>query len=360
MDPDWTSTSKYAPGFRIEIDGSELDPEAAYSILSLRVEQELKKTNAFNFQVQDEFIEGRFKWLESGLFQVASPVAVALGYAGDLVQVLRGKIQNINATFNTGQAPMFDVEGADTAYELLTTPSDTVVFRDKRDSDIVKEIVARIARTAPLSADVDPTEPVTAAKTKQGGKSFLEFLEGLAGENHYKLSLAGNRLYFKRESYAVTVAKLAWGRDLIRFEPQLNTTSAVTEVVVRAWDPSSKRQIEGRARVGDETGQESGKRTASEMAQRLFGDVVKVITDRAVRSAAEAKRIARAALEEASGSLVKATIEIVGNPELIPGTCVDIEGFGSLFSGKYYIVKATHTIGNDGYRSSLEVKRNTV
>ncbi len=360
MDPEWITTSRYAPAFKIEMNGTELSPEAAYSILNLRVEQELKKTNMVTFQVQDEFSEGHFTWLETDLFRVANPLVVSLGYADELVKILRGKVQNINATFNTGQAPTFAVEGTDTGYELLTCPSETAVFRDKRDSDIVREIVEKIAKSAPLSADVDPTEQVSPVKIKQGGKSYLEFLESLASTNHYKLSLAGNRLYFKKEHYAQTVASLAWGRDFIRFEPQLNTASAVTAVVVRAWDSSGKRQIEGRASVGEETGQEDGKRTASQMVQRLFGDVTKVITDRPVRSQADANKIARAALEEASGSLIRATVETTGSPELIPGTCVDVEGFGSLFSGKYYIVKATHTINQEGYRSTLELTRNNV
>ncbi|HEY5812919.1 MAG TPA: hypothetical protein VIT23_09735 [Terrimicrobiaceae bacterium] len=354
-----SNVTHYAPGFKITINGSELDPVAAYSILGLKVEQELNKTNAFSFEVQDEFNSGQFKWLESDIFQVANLVSIAIGYTNNLVKVLEGKIKNINASFHTGCAPTFTVEGSDSAYDILRVPSDTEVFNEKRDSDIVKKIVDKVPG---LTGEVDATEPVTAVKTKKGGKSYLEFLQRIADDNHYEFFLGGRRLYFKKkkDAHKDSVATLHWGKDLIRFEPQLNTSAAVTEVIVRGWDSAGKKQIEGRARAGEEDARESEKRTSSQITKSLFGEVVKVITDQPVRSVAEAKRIALSELNKVSNNLLQATVDTIGIPELTPGACVDIDGFGRLFSGKYYILKAVHSIGADGYRSSLTVQRNAV
>ena len=350
-----SNVSNYAPGFKIAINGSEIDPVAAHSILSLKVEQELNKTNAFSFEIQDEFRAGKFTWLEADIFRVANPVSIAVGYTNNLVEVLEGKIKNINASFHTGCLPTFTVEGSDNAYDFLTAPGDTEVFQEKRDSDIVKKIVEKVPG---LTAEVDPTDPVTAVKTKQGGKSYLEFLRRIADENHYEFFLAGRRLYFKKDKHKDSVATLSWGEDLIRFEPQLNTSSAVTEVIVRGWDSARKKQIEGRATAGAEDTHEKGKRTASQIAKQSFGDVVEVITDHPVRSVDEAKQIALSKLNRVSNKLIQATVDTIGIPELTPGTCIDIDGFGRLFSGKYYIVKATHSIGGEGYRTSLTVQRN--
>jgi phage protein D len=349
-----TNVSTFAPGFRIAINGSEIDPEVEHSILRLNVEQELNKTNAFSFEVQDEFRAGHFKWLEADLFRVSNRVTIAMGYTNNLITVLEGRIKNINASFRTGCLPIFTVEGTDTAYDFLTTPSDTEVFREKRDSDIVQKIGDR----AQLTSDVDQTDPVTTVKVKQGGKSYLEFLGRLAAENGYEFLLAGRKLHFKKDTYKDSVTTLSWGKDLIRFEPQFNTSTAVTQVIVRGWDSSGKKQIEGRAVAGDEDTHESEKRTASEIVKALFGEVIKVITDRPVRSVDEAKGLARSELNIASNNLIQATLDIIGIPELTPATCIDIRGFGTVFSGKYYITKATHTVSTDGYRTSLTVRRN--
>ncbi len=349
-----TNVSQYAPGFKIEINGSEIEPEVEHSILSLNVEQELNKTNAFTFEVQDEFKAGHFKWLEADLFRVSNRVTIAMGYTNNLITLLEGSIKNINASFYTGCLPTFTVEGTDSAYDFLTTPSDTEIFREKRDSDIVQKIADR----AQLTSEVDQTSPLTTVKAKQGGKSYLEFLGRLAAENDYELFLAGRKLHFKKDKYKDSVTTLRWGKDLIRFEPQLNTSTSVTQVIVRGWDASGKKQIEGRATAGDEDTHESEKRTASEITRTLFGDVIKVITDRPVRSVDEAQRIARSELNLASNNLIQATLETVGIPELTPATCVDIRGFGTLFSGKYYVSKVTHTLSSEGYRTTLTVRRN--
>src|SRR4051812_42829282 len=100
-------TNFYAPAFKISINGDEIEPALAHSILTVRLEQELNKTNSFSFEVQDEFNAGRFKWLEKEMFRVANPVSVSLGYADRVVRVLEGKIQNVNASFHTGCAPTF-------------------------------------------------------------------------------------------------------------------------------------------------------------------------------------------------------------------------------------------------------------
>ncbi len=353
---DSINVGKFAPGFRITINGSALAPELAHSVLSLRIEQELNRTNAFTIEVQDQFHAGQFKWLQEDVFKIGHSVSVAIGYTNQVSRVLDGKIKNINASFNTGCAPTFTVEGADPSYDFLKVGSETRTFREKRDSDIVEEI----ARMAGMRADVEHTERVSPIKTKKGGKSYIEFIERLASENNYEFLLRDEVLRFKAGAYGDSTITLGWGRDVIRFEPRLNTTAAVTEVIVRAWDAAHKKQIEGRASVGEEDRQEDEKTTASEVARSVFGDVVKVITDRPVRSVSEARRIAQSELNKASNNLVEATVDTVGLPEIVPGACVQINGFGPLFSGKYYVVKTTHTLDRDGYKTSAGLRRNAI
>ena len=356
MGTDQIDVSTYAPGFKMAINGTELKPEVAYSILNLKIEQELNKTNSFSFEVQDEFNAGRFTWLETDLFHIANTVSISIGYTHHLVKFLEGKIKSVNGSFNTGCAPTFTVEGMDKAYDFLITPSETAVFKEKHDSDTVREI----ARLADLKSEVDATSAVVGVKTKAGGKSYLEFLQRLAKDNNYEFYLGGRRIHFRKRKYDAPVATLTWGKDLIRFEPQLNTTSAITEVIVRGWDASAKKPIVGHAKAGSETVQEGGKRTSSQVAQSLFGDVVKVITDQPVHSQDQATKLAQSELENASNNLLQATVDIVGMPQLTPGRCVKIDGFGALFSGKYYIIKATHSLSADGYRTTLTTQRNAL
>ncbi len=357
--------STFAPRFEIIVNGARLRADVSHVITSLEIEQELNKMNSFKFQVQDEYApaggQGEqsvrpFRWLGHPLFKFGNEVSISLGYL-KLKKVTQGKIQNISASFTQGLAPTFSVEGADSAYVFLTTPSDVEPYRDKTDSDIV----GQIANQAQLTPDVDPTSDVFPVKIKQGGKSYLQFIEELAKSNGYEYSLSGRTLSFiQPKTDRPADMSLTWGRDLLSFSPQLKTDAMYTEVIVRAWDRNGRKMIEARANAGDEHRQESQKRFGSEVAQQIYGQAVRVITDRPVTSQAEAQKIALAELQRSSDGLIEASIEMVGRPDLRPGMRIQLDGVGEWFSGKYYVNKATHRISNEGYRTSCDMKRSAV
>lgn len=350
--------SYYAPEFTIEINSQELYAEVSKTILSVSIEQELNKTNNFRFDVEDEFKAGNFRWLGHDLFKFGNEVVIHLGYVRNMYKLLEGKIQNISANFSSGIAPTFTVEGSDSAYDFLMEKSEPKVFREnKKHSDIAREI----AQMANLEAVVDETEAVFPSKTKKGGKSYFEFLKDMAASNAFEFYLSGRKLFFVEPQIdKEAILTLKWGEELINFRPTLNTAQAITEVVVRSWDRAGKKRIEARVKAGEETKQENGKELASQVARKIYGDVVKVITDRPVRSVSEARKVAKAELEKASDNFIKGSAETIGIPELKPAVCIKLEGLGDWFSGKYYIEKVTHRIDNGGYRTNFEARRNSV
>lgn len=74
-----------------------------------------------------------------------------------------------------------------------------------------------------------------------------------------------------------------------------------------------------------------------------------------VRSGAEARRLAQKTLRKLNKREVTVSLTVVGNVEFLGGVCVYLSDFGA-FSGKYYIQKATHTIGN-GYTTAIEARK---
>src|SRR5215469_1754161 len=192
--------SHYAPRFEIIVNGTPLGPEMSRVITSVEIEQQLNKMNSFRFEVQDEYLPAGapdqggtkpFRWLGHPLFRFGNEVSVSLGYL-NLVKMTVGKMQTIRANFAQSLAPSFSVDGADRAFVFLTTPSEVATFRNKTDSDIAREIADR----AQMQGDIDPTSERYATKIKQGGKSYFEFLEGLARGNGFNFSLSGRTLRF--------------------------------------------------------------------------------------------------------------------------------------------------------------------
>jgi phage protein D len=310
--------------------------------------------------VQDEIRSGKLVWLghEDNLFKFGNEVSIKLGYVGNLGQTVQGQIQNISAEFFTGASPTFTVEGRDKAYKLLLERSEARVFRQKKDSDVVREI----AQELHLSPEVDSTDDAPADKTKQNGTSYYDFIKTLVSRNRgFQFYLSEQSLFFVKERRADDpILTLRWGRELMSFRPSLSSAQAVSEVIVRGWDRTRKRPIEGHARAGEEGRQEEGRRLASQVARDIYGDVVRVIDDRPVRSPDDARRIALGELQQASNEFITGSSETIGIPEITPGVCVSLEGVGDWFSGKYFVKKSTHTIDASGYRTTFEFRRNAV
>jgi uncharacterized protein len=347
----------YAPAFRIEMNGKELQAEISHLITGISIEQELKETNQFSFTVQDQMSGGKFTWLGHDLFKYGNLVEIYLGYPNDMKMILKGKVQNIAAEFREGLAPTFTVSGADVVHEPLTIGRDTEVFKDKKDS----EIASYIARKISMEPVVDKTKDVFPVKIKKAGVTYLDFLKDLAKRNSFEFYLGGRQMYFiKSRKDLLATLTLSWGQGLLNFRPTINTAQLLSEVVVRGWDTSAKSRIEARAKAGEEQKQEDNKRLASQIAGEIYESKgVKVIADRPVSSVSEAKQIAMSELEKANEGFIRGSAEIVGIPGLAPGGCLNLDGLGSWFSGKYYIEKVTHKI-DQGYRCSLELKRNAI
>ena len=73
-------------------------------------------------------------------------------------------------------------------------------------------------------------------------------------------------------------------------------------------------------------------------------------------SSDEAKRIARATLRKINLRKMTGNLTLVGDPTLVAGVVIALEGFGS-FDGAFIIERATHSVGTSGYTTSVSVRR---
>lgn len=213
-----------------------------------------------------------------------------------------------------------------------------------------------------MKSQIDDTQVRFPSLTKDNETTYFAFIEKLAKESERTFYIDEDTLYFiKPKENSTEVITLALGRDLISFNPRLNTTRQVTEVEVRGHNPQDpSAPIIGRARAGDERQQEPGNQTGSQIARERYGEVRRVITDRVVTSEEHAREIALTELNNRSDDLIIGRGECIGIPQIISGTTIMIEKIGTRFSGKYYVKKTVHRIGNSGYKTSFDVKRNAM
>jgi phage protein D len=347
----------YVPGFTIKIDGSELDAVTYKSILSISLSKKMDQADNFSFRVQDKMEGGQLKLMNSKKFSLGKKVNASIGYHGGKMVEIQGHIEVVTPQFSDGEIHTFDVSGKDKALGKLAVESGYKCYTKKKDSDIVKAIAGEVG----LTPKVDTTTgQAPEKKEKKGGTSNLLFIKKMVRQNKgFEFFVSGGKLFFRKSKIQSSPIKtLEWQVHLTGFEPRKDLTNIITGVIVRWWDEKKREAITGEARASDEIALGSGK-TAGKIAQEVYGDNKKIISDEPVDSPTEAKNIAISVLCDNNKELVTAECKSIGMPEIEPGEVIEIKGVEKSYTGKYYIYAARHTIDGQGYKTEFNIRRNT-
>lgn len=359
----------FAPAFRVEINGTRLSADVSKNIQQVSVVSEPDTLDSFTLTMVNEY--PRLRWThtsDADLFQEGSAVTIAMGYVDDLQELMDGEITQITPTFPENGAPTIAVEGH-TRMHWLQGSKSTRSFQKMTD----KQIVEKIAQEVGLEPQADDTQ-VEHDYVMQANQTDLEFIRERAARIHFEVLVKGKTLIFRKSNevgskiytlvWGHTQAALAAGPDslpLKSFSTTMNTLKPPSKVEVRGYDVKNKKEFVGKAGTGDETTTMAGTQTGGAVVSAAFRkprQLTRVSIPMA--SQAEADQHAKALFNNQSLNFVTGNGSTVGQPDIRSGSVVQLQGLGPRFSGQYYIDKATHTIGGDGYHIDFTVKRNSV
>jgi phage protein D len=358
-------TGHYAPDFRVEIEGQEMDPESRGDVLSLKVVMDLGNMTSAEIELNN-WDDKRF-WFkysdQSGIY-VGNRVHVQMGYAHRMVSMLRGRINSLT--------PQFPQSGASTL--SVGVLDDMQLLKDRRPAKGEQRrfrgmtdgaIAGAIARRNRLATDIDPGG-VEHDEIVQGDLDDAQFLLQRARRIDYDCFIytdpesgdATLRFGAPRDDRAgarATKHAFAWGESLKSFSPTLTMSNQVKQVTVRGWDEETMEPITATATAQDIVGASGN--TGPGNAAGAVGGREDVVIGAAVRTQAEAEELARSLLRQRAYEFITGKGEIIGLPDLRPGDTMAIGGLGDRFSGSYYVKKVEHQIGSAGYTTRFEVRK---
>lgn len=350
----------YAPRFRVEIDGEAIPMDA---IVSVEVDENLENPAMFtiNFNETLDPKTQRFEWMDNSILTPGAEVKIFMGYTSrptpNPEPIFRGRLHTLNPAFQNSGVPSLSVQGYDFSHGLQKKKS-----HFSRTNVRVSDAASEIARLNGLDASgVESTIPTHASIRQSEDESDSDFLKRLAKDIGFEVFVRGKTLYFRQpEDVTTELLTFDWLNSIISFTPRFSDSAQVSEVRVRGWNPSTKERIEGRATAGDLKAL-SGGTSGAEQVQEASGEPVTLsIENRPIHSQEEANVLARAELNRRNDILITGSGEVVGTPSLRMGMNVMINGIGIRFSGRYYVTSAKHSIGDSGYKTSFEVRRNAV
>ncbi len=349
-------TSRLVPDLLVKINGTPLPTNAKHDILRVSLEEDIETLSMFAIEMVNwDMVNLRITWSDSEIMSVGNEVEIRMGYVDNLQKLMVGEITCLEPEFSADNVPMLTVRGYDRRHRLLRGRN-TRTFTQIKDSDIA----GQIAGEAGLTAKTEDTG-IILDYVLQHNQNDLQFLQQRAGRIGFEVVVEDKTLHFRpRQNATSEVLTLSWENDLIEFHPRLTTLGQAGQVVIRGWNPKNKEAVIAEAGAGSESGTMGGKTIGPSAADRAFGQSQFTSTDWPLFSQAEADKMAMGQFNEMALTYIGGEGIIAGRTEVRAGTVIKIEGLGDRFSGKYYVVSATHIYSaHEGYRTAFSVRRNS-
>lgn len=359
----------YVPHFQVKIAGRPQGQNVIRDILQVSYKDNIKEIDSFEITINNWDAALRtFKYSDSDLFDPGKELELWMGYYGRHRQqlMIRGQITALRPGFPSGGGSTLGISGLNVLHKLRTQ-QETHAYEDKTDTQIAQEIATRLGVTL-KSGDASGETPYK--YILQDNQYDIIFLMERARRIGYDLLVeeqgtdgqaAPTVLLFKRSVDVRQVTyQLTYGRSLIEFKPDLTTANQVGEVTVRGWDALNKKKIEYTAKRSQIAVKGVGAQGNQAAIEQSFNQRKEIVATKPIESQDEAQTLAIRTLEEIAKDMVKGTGSTVGLTRLRAGSVVQIDGLGQRFSGRYFVTATTHTIGDGGYTTQFECRREEV
>jgi phage protein D len=356
----------YVPYFQVKVAGRPQGQDVVRDILQVSYKDNIQEIDSFDITINNWDAESRdFKYSDGDLFDPGKELELWMGYYGKdrLRLMVRGQITALRPAFPASGGSTLSISGLNVLHKLRTK-QESQSYVGMTDSQIATQVAARLAvaiRTD-SAADEKPYDFIfqdnqydiifLMERARRVGYDLFVEEQGQNGQASQPQLRFGRSLNVRQITYQLT-----YGRSLIEFKPDLTTANQVGEVTVRGWDAVKKEKIEKTATRSDIAIKGVGPKGNQAAIEQSFNQRKEIVATKPIESPEEAKTLAVRTLEENAKDMVKGSGSTVGLPDLRAGSVVQIDGLGTRFSGRHFVTSTTHTIGDGGYTTQFECRR---
>ncbi len=312
-------------------DGKRVDDsyELTYASVRLGLNTIGKATLRFN---AGQMESGEFIQSDSSSFKPGVSIRIDAGDTNSLDTLFEGIIVDVGLKIGKATRSQMVVECRDCAY-AATLGRKNRIFEKKKDSDIIKEVLAAYG-----SVKVDATS-YEHAEMVQYYASDWDFALSRADASGLYLSTKGSAIsVLKPDVKGSAVLSVTYGVDIIDFNVSLSAGEIYSAYKAVSWDSSTQKCTEGEGASPTLNGQGdlTDKQIASSESLLLQSDAP--LASDALKEWADSMAL-RAGLTRYRG-----TFSFYGSAKAEVGKLIDIKGFGKRFNGDGFVGRVVHTI----------------
>ncbi|MEV4591043.1 VgrG-related protein [Streptomyces chartreusis] len=267
------------------------------------------------------------------------------------------------------------IRGYDTSHRLQRARRSRT-FVNMTDSDVARQL----AQAAGLRISRIESTRTSHAHLAQTNQTDWDFLTWRANENGFEFGVSEDGFFFGSASHAGQPIPLVLQRNLRAFRPRVSSANLAPEVEVRVWNPLEAKAVASKttlatavAKLEDtpvNLARAAGARGSASPATPPAGSQSlgpapsangHVVTGRpsAVGAAigAASRELLDGAVNALSSRFALADAEVFGDPELLAGKTVRVEGAPGPFAGIWSVAAARHVfdVHEAGYRTRLQL-----
>jgi phage protein D len=372
------------PTFLIEIEGKGLSRDITQEITSFVFTDNESELDTLELTISDRNLQ----FVDDPLFQEGNQIVARFGYSDNLSARKKTVIKEIDYDYPENGAPAMRIKAFDKGYKLAGKVNQKV-WHKPAPGILYSEIAESIAASNGLRPVVTPTKG-RHLRVVQSNQSDAQFLKELAaksrandgdGTTGYAFFVQDDELHFHpRDLDKAPQASFEYFTApnglLCSFRVNTHTQGAKgagVETKTVGVDPRAKGAVEYKANnattpdrpvlgkktflVDGNTGEMKFSRNETGAVLPSF-DASETLHERSLKTSAQ--DIAEGSYRAAEMKQAEAIAVTVGMPTLQAKKNIEIKGVGLKFSGIWYCQSVRHSIGSDGYRCELQLRKNAL
>jgi uncharacterized protein len=353
----------YVPRFEVKVGGRPPGRDVIRDILSVTYKDSVQEIDSFEIAINNWDAGTRaFKYSDLQLFDPGERIELAMGYQGAMRTMLKGEITSLRPSFPAAGGSTLAISGLNILHKFRTQ-QESRTYAAMTDSQIAEQVAQRlkVKIEAPKAQD-EPTFNYIIQDNQYDIIFLMERARRIGYDIYVEERTSGTTaetvlVYRRSTTVHQPTYRLTYGKSLVEFAPELTTANQVGTVTVRGWDNLLKQPIKFTATRGDLITKGVGAKGGQDKIEKSVEQKAEIIATKPVESEAEARRLAIEIFEGIAKDMVKASGSVVGLPDLRAGSVLQIDGLGDRFSGRYFVTSTTHAIGDSGYTTQFECRR---
>jgi len=326
------------------VDGKEIP--GTYHVLGLSVAREVNRIPAATIHLRDgEASLSTFEVSNNDHFVPGKKIEIQLGYRSQNDSVFKGIVVKHGIKIRKNESLLL-VECRHEAVKM-SCGSKSRYFTDKKDSDIMEEVIASYQ----LQKDVTTTAP-NVKQVVQYDCTDWDFLVCRAEANGQVVLVEDGKVTIAPPvTTGDPVVAVRYGATLLELDAEIDARWQAKGIKASSWNATDQAVIVADASEPSTTG--SGNLTYDELAAVMGGEAHE-IRHGGKLDQSELQAWADGCLLKERLAKVRGRAKFQGFAGALPGKVIDVTGIGERSEGKLYVSGVRHTVANGNWETDVQ------